>query len=770
MNNNKQFNKNNKQFNNKQFNKQFNKQNNKQNKKTRKKHQGQRQRHQQTKKTYEPFEHKVEELFKQDNIDITSANYNLEKEVIKDLKKAVSVSNITPHEDFYTYVNERWIQNTNVENTKQGYIVQIDDFRLIQDQVYRQLISILDEYVKDSTHNTKMDKCIKNAYKSSRQFHTLNYIQQDAAQFVKTLDELMGMGREEKAEDFHTLWSVLAHFNKNEIVSWGAPFVWSINPDDKNPTIYTCNIESPQVSLLDIDIYFNDPSDNKEIKQYKKKNRIEYLAYLNALFEIVFGASHGFQLKDVYDCECSILNAMACDVIKYKDDDDTMYNIISREEALKQFGFDWTCFCKELGFRPTAIPSHFITSNVNYLLCGTKMLKDQWKQPEFKSKWRTYFIYIYIRQQTRWNEFGFLNYVDFFGKYQRGQESAVDLTIRPIFFMGFAFNTFLTNQYVERYKNQDTLDYVSMIAEDLKIVFRRIVMRNTWMLPKTKQTALEKLDHIQFQIGFPNQLSNDPCLDYSENDPWGNLAKMSHWRHQRAIQLVGKKVIDLPVIDWSQTPPKFISTQAYVVNAMYTPDNNSIYIPLGYIQKPFIDLDQMGIEYNLAHLGFTIAHELSHSLDDFGSKYNKYGQLEDWWSAHDKKEYLKIQQDIVKEYEIFAKRDNIQFDAWPSIGEDLADISGFEICQEYLRDFQQKNETILPIQALSFEMFYVYFALQSRQKISKKAILAQLKTNPHPLDKYRCNVPLSRSTIFRAIYNVKKHNNMWWGNSGTIWK
>jgi predicted metalloendopeptidase len=160
---------------------------------------------------------------------------------------------------------------------------------------------------------------------------------------------------------------------------------------------------------------------------------------------------------------------------------------------------------------------------------------------------------------------------------------------------------------------------------------------------------------------------------------------------------------------------------------------------------------------------------MSHALDDFGSKYNKYGQLENWWTEKDKKQFEKIQENIVKQYELFASYDGIKLDAWPTIGENLADISGFAICQEYLRDFQLKNQDILPVQSLSFTSFFVYFAIQSRQKISKKAILAQLKTNPHPLDKYRCNVPLSRSRIFRAIYDIKKGDKMWWNTTSNVW-
>ena len=703
--------------------------------------------------TYRSFESQVEELFKKNKIDITSANYNLEKEVLKDLKKAVSPSNITPNNDFYSFVNERWIKSISLESS-QEYIVQVDNFRLIQDKVYRDLIGVLDNYTSDpSTKKTKEGMCIRNAYESFKTFNTDEQTRCLSKKIVDYVDALL--------ESDINLWEKLAKINQNEIISWGCPFVWSINPDDKNPKNYRCYLEPPQVTLLDVDIYFDDEEDTEEDKKYKNKYRMEYLAYLYSLFEIAFGADHGFNVKDVYDCEVELLNAMACDLIKEEDEDG--YNLVSKDEALQSFGFDWKKFCKALGFKK--IPEEFVTSNINYLLCGTKLLKEKWNSPQ----WRTYWIYIYIRQQCRWNKFGYLNFFEFQGRFLRGQEKEVDMTIRPIFPMGFLFNTFLTNQYIAHFKNNQAIDYVKMIAEDLKTVFIRIIKRNTWMEPKTKRIALDKLQNVKMQIGEPPVLRPDPLLDYKSDDPWGNLVKMARWRHEEAIELVGKDVIDIPAIDWSAIPPKFISTQSYIVNAMYTPTQNSIYVPLGYIQKPFVDLDERGLEYNLAHIGFTIAHELSHSLDDFGSKYNKYGQLEDWWTEKDKNKFKKIQENIVKQYEQYALNDGITFDAWPSIGEDLADIAGFSICQEYLRDFQQKNQDILPIQYLSFTAFFVYFALQSRQKISKKSILAQLKTNPHPLDKYRCNVPLSRSRIFRAIYKVKKGDKMWWNSLSNIW-
>jgi putative endopeptidase len=704
--------------------------------------------------TYEPFEQKIDDVFAKNKLNVSSISFNLEKEVVKDLKKAVSPSNITPNNDFYSYINERWIKNISLEENQQ-YIVQVDDFRLVQDKVYRELIEIVKDFITNpKTKNTTLGKCLKNYYEAAITYNTVEQ--------SRVLSKLFADYVELCISSEKNLWVKLANSNKNEIISAGAPFVWSINPDEKNPKKYKCYLEPPEVTLLDINIYYDDKEDTEEDKKYKKKYRKAFLNYLNNLFNLAFGENHGYNVEDVYNTEVELLNAMSCDLIKATDDDG--YNLVSKEESLKHFGFDWVEFCKALGFKN--IPDSFVTPNINYLLCGTKLYKEKWNS----QSWKTYWIYIYIRQQYRYNINGFKNFFDFEGNFLRGQEKLIEHELKAIFPLGYAFNTFLTNQYIYHYKNEESVEYVKKISEDLKVVFMRMIKRNKWMQPKTKEIALEKLQNIKLIVGSPNVLiREDPILDYKPDDLWGNLIKIAIWRNEEALKLVDKDVIDIPVIDWTNVPPKFISSQAYVVNAMYTPTENSIYIPLGYIQKPFVDLDERGLQYNLAFIGFTIAHEMSHALDDFGSKYNKYGVLEDWWTKKDKEEYNKIQKNIVNQYEEFELRDGIKFDAWPSIGEDLADISGFSICQEYLRDFHLKNQDILPIKSLSFKTFYVYFALQSRQKISKKAILAQLKTNPHPLDKYRCNIPLSRSRIFRAIFNVKKGDGMWWNSLNSVW-
>ena len=98
-------------------------------------------------------------------------------------------------------------------------------------------------------------------------------------------------------------------------------------------------------------------------------------------------------------------------------------------------------------------------------------------------------------------------------------------------------------------------------------------------------------------------------------------------------------------------------------------------MPGAYLQPPFIDLKERGMEYNLVFIGYTIGHELSHSLDDMGSNYDENGNLNNWWTEEDRKKFkLKIK-DVVNQYETVAKRDGIKFDAELGVGEDLADIS-----------------------------------------------------------------------------------------------
>lgn len=571
-----------------------------------------------------------EDQFEKDHKDVLSKKNDVQKRIISDLNKAISPSKFTPQDDFYSYINERWISETKIED-KFKYIVQVDDFRLTQDKVYRQLLDIVEEYT--STNKSPLSKCIKNVYESAKRQNTKEESQVYSQIVLEEIDNLR--------KDKSNLWKLLAITNKNEIVSWGAPITWTLNPDNMEPTIFRCFINPPQLTLVDFNIYIDDGTK----VEYKKKYKARYMKYLHDIFEFAFGKNHGFKVSNIFDAEVKFIDAMCCttikDKLKYND-----YNRVTTKEALSKYKFDWKAFSSELGFKSP--PDFFITSNLNYLLCGTQMLIDEWDN----EMWRTYWIYIFIRQQQRFCDEGRKIFFEFQGKFVRGQEEMVSKKeVYPIYPLGFCFNTFLTNEYVARYKNEQNVNYVRTMAHDLKAVFTRIVKRNKWLQEKTKRKALKKLEKFDLIIAEPENLVDDPLLDYSSTDIWGNLVKKCKWRLDQAISLEGKPIVDVPVMDWAQIPPKFVGTQAYVVNACYTPTQNSIYIPLGYIQAPFVDLKERGIEYNLAYIGYTLGHEMSHSLDDWGSQFDENGKMHDWWTPQDKKKFKAIQNEVIKQYE-----------------------------------------------------------------------------------------------------------------------
>jgi putative endopeptidase len=399
-------------------------------------------------------------------------------------------------------------------------------------------------------------------------------------------------------------------------------------------------------------------------------------------------------------------------------------------------------------------------------------LREEWNSEEWRPFWLLMYYRVIIRFTKKWRNI----YFNYYGKFQKGLKGSWynNDAIKSALLVSYPFGHFLSKMYTLNYNKPQNIEFVKMLAEDLKIVFIRILKRNSWLSPKTKKYAIKKIEKLQFHIAeneTKQEVENfkDSLLDFKPNEFFNNITNVSLARNKSFIDLEGKPAFNIVHLDWLQYPVKITGPCSYIVNAYYYPIYNAIFIPLGYIQSPFIDLDNKGFEYNLANIGFTIAHELSHALDVIGGKYGIDGKLEDWWAESDKRKYEKIQEDVLNQYNTFAKRDGIVYNSELSLPEDLADISGLAICEEYLRDYQEKNEIIAPVKYMRFREFYSYFAYQMRQKIPKSALETQLLTNPHPPDVFRTNVPLSRSEVFRATFNVKRGDGMWWHNTNTIW-
>ena len=698
--------------------------------------------------SYEPFE---------TNFMTNNKSNNYEKEIIRMMEKSFTDKNIQPNNDFYDYINLNSIKvlkktYKNISKKKK-YYVQVDDFRIVQDHVNNDLLKIIKDEIKNPV--TSQSKTIEKVFKSLN--HSNDKI------FKEHVNNLLYKYNNFVIND--DLWGLLSYINKNEIIKWLCPINWTVDVDLKNKNKYINIISFPTFPLYDVNLYFFYDLKKENTKIYKHKNKIiqNYLKYINEIRDACLKDKSLINSKDCYDVQKDIIMAMGCS--KIKNDSDNFYNVVKSENS-ENYDFNWDKFSKGLGYEKT--PSFFVCDSLNYLNCICTILKKNWKTP----KWRSFWLYLFLRQMIMFNPNLRHIYYNFNRKVLLGQPEMKTNEIFSLIGMSYCFNYFLSYEYIKNFYNPQTINYVKGLFSDLIVVFKRIISNNSWLSNTGKKNALLKLNYIKLDVANPTYVRYDPLLNYSDNDSWGNMLLISYWRTNKLINIYNTQETnyvdyDIPSIDWKTL--KLSGKQCYIVNSFYIPNKNEVYIPLAYIQKPFIDLNNTSIEYIMSYIGSTLTHEMSHSLDNNGSKFNYKGEMYDIFTKEDNKIYLRIQNDIIQQYKYLAKKDNYDLDASNTIGEDMADISGLAITIQYLRDFYIKQNYESSIIKISLEKFFSLYAISQKEFIYKKAIYNQLLFNPHPMNKYRVNVPLSRSELFRKIYKVKKNNGMWWKSISKIW-
>ena len=306
---------------------------------------------------------------------------NIDKLLVKKFKTPFSPSKIVSHDDYYTYINYRWLKDTKTKMDKaeaaQKYFVQVDDYRIVQDKVYRELMDIVKEYIKNN--HSKHAKMVRNMYQSLLELDPIP-LKNHIVNMIETYTYYIKK---------NNMWAFLANINLNEIVNWGCPLQWKVMADDKNSSIFRNFISFPQLSLYDYMLYFGDDK-NKQKSNFQKLVKRRYLQYINKIFDSCLGKRHGLKADDVFEVEYDILIAMGCDSIKK--DSPNFYNVVKAEDALKKYGFDWEQFSHFLGYKEA--PSFFICDSLNYLQCVCKLLEENWYTPKWQAYW--YYIYLYF--------------------------------------------------------------------------------------------------------------------------------------------------------------------------------------------------------------------------------------------------------------------------------------------------------------------------------------------------------------------------------------
>lgn len=205
------------------------------------------------------------------------------------------------------------------------------------------------------------------------------------------------------------------------------------------------------------------------------------------------------------------------------------------------------------------------------------------------------------------------------------------------------------------------------------------------------------------------------------------------------------------------------------VNAYYNPSFNEIVFPAGILQPPFYF--QHGDDaVNYGGIGYVIGHEITHGFDDQGSQYDKEGNLKNWWTPEDRKQYETRANKIVDQYNNYVVLDSVHVNGHLTEGENLADNGGLAIAYAAFKMTKEGQSDTLIDGLTPDQRFFLSCAQVWRIKTRPERMLFRINNDPHSPEMYRVNGPLSNMSAFYKAFNVKPGDKMYRPDSGAkIW-
>ncbi|MEL7481910.1 MAG: M13 family metallopeptidase, partial [Pseudomonadota bacterium] len=217
------------------------------------------------------------------------------------------------------------------------------------------------------------------------------------------------------------------------------------------------------------------------------------------------------------------------------------------------------------------------------------------------------------------------------------------------------------------YFPEDSRQQMREMFDNIKIAYRDRISSSEWMTPRTRSAALEKLDAITAQIGYPDRWREYAGLDIDPQDLFGNVKRSRRHRHNYNIAKLARAV---DKNEWSRGPQ--------TVNAFYSPTRNEAFIPAGYIQSPLFD-PYADPALNYGAIGSVIGHEIGHGFDDQGSRYGPDGRLDEWWTTADRVAFDALGDAFVEQFNQYEPLPGLRMNGRQTLGENIGDLAGVTV-------------------------------------------------------------------------------------------
>ncbi len=340
---------------------------------------------------------------------------------------------------------------------------------------------------------------------------------------------------------------------------------------------------------------------------------------------------------------------------------------------------------------------------------------------------------------------------DFYGKTMNGIAEIEPRWKRGVSMVERSLGEAVGKVYVEKHFPPAAKEKMKVLVDNLVEAYRVDILALDWMSPETKTRALKKLAKFTPKIGYPDKWRDYSKLEVKADDLIGNARRAAEFALNYQLDKLGKPV---DRSEWFMSPQ--------TVNAYYNPEMNEIVFPAAILQPPFFDLEADDA-VNYGGIGAVIGHEIGHGFDDQGSKYDGDGNLVDWWTKEDRKEFEKRTKMLIEQYNAYTPQQltDQRVNGALTIGENIGDLGGLTIAHKaYMISLGDKKAPTIDGFTGSQRVF-IGWAQVWRAKYRDAAMSRMLATNPHSPPEFRCNGVIRNLTEFYEAFGVKEGDKLW---------
>ncbi|MSS63918.1 M13 family metallopeptidase [Velocimicrobium porci] len=297
--------------------------------------------------------------------------------------------------------------------------------------------------------------------------------------------------------------------------------------------------------------------------------------------------------------------------------------------------------------------------------------------------------------------------------------------------------------YVEKNFSAKDKKKIEKMIDKILMAYQKKIEGLDWMSADTKTEAKKKLDCMTVKVGYPDLWSEElKQVSVKAPEEEGvfinnvlNIQKTAAKRQQEKMN----KPVDKS--EWGMSPQ--------TVNAYYNPSANEIVFPAAILQEPFYNRAKSEA-VNLGGIGMVIAHEITHAFDNNGAKYDEKGNLHNWWTQEDYKNFEKLNEKVIEYYNQYEIIDGYKVNGKLTLGENIADLGAMSC----VSDIVGNNKTKL-------RKLYTQYAKIWACKYNKEEQLSRMNSDPHSPGKVRVNAVLSSMDKFYRAYSIKKGDRMY---------